>query len=70
MIREKWKAGKIPVKTVSGEIEGLSGSKAEYGCTIRFGLNAEDFPLNKSFRPRKRPKNHTRSLKTENGVLK
>ncbi len=70
MIREKSKEGKVPIKTISGALEGPSGSKAEYDCTIRFGLNAEDFFLNKSFRPRQRPKNHTRSLKAENGVLK
>jgi len=70
MTRKQGKEDKIPIKTISGAHEGPSGSKAEYDCTIRFGLNAEDFFLNKSFRPRQRPNNHTRSLKTENGVLK
>ncbi len=63
MKREKRKS-KAPTRTVSGELEGPSGSKAEYGCTIRFGLDAEDFPLNKSFRPRPRPRNHTKSVKS------
>ncbi len=44
-------------------------SKAEYDCIIRFGLDAQDFPLKKSFRPRQRPKNHTRSLDSEKEVL-
>jgi hypothetical protein len=70
MIREKWKAGKIPIKTVSGALEGPSGSKAEYYCTIRFGLNAEDFLLNKRFHPRQRPNNHTIFLKSEKKVVK
>lgn len=70
MIRKQGKEDIIPTKTVSGALEGPSGSKAEYDCTIKFGLNAKDFFLNKSFRPRQRPNNHTRSLKTENGVLK
>lgn len=51
-------------KNISGAFEGPYGSKTEYGCIIRFGLNAEDFPLTKSFCPRQRPKNHTLSLRS------
>lgn len=51
-------------KNVSGALEGPSGSKAEYDCTIRLGINACDFPLRRGFNPRLRPVNHTKSVKS------
>ncbi len=43
------------MKNVSGVLEGPYGSKAKYGCTIRLGIKACDFPLGRGFNPRARP---------------
>ncbi|MFZ3060120.1 MAG: hypothetical protein WA102_10330 [Candidatus Methanoperedens sp.] len=43
-------------KNVSGALEGPYGSKAEYDCTIRLGIEADDFPLRRGFNPRSRPR--------------
>ncbi|VVB93704.1 Uncharacterised protein [uncultured archaeon] len=43
------------MKKVSGVLEGPYGSKAEYDCTIRLGLDAGDLPLRRGFIPRPRP---------------
>ncbi len=47
---------KETTKNVSGALEGPYGSKAEYDCTIRLGIEAGDFPLRRGFNPRPRPR--------------
>ncbi len=53
---------KETMKNVSGALEGPYGSKAEYDCTIRLGLDAGDFPLRRGFNPRPRPRKYTRII--------
>ncbi len=48
------------MKNVSEALEGPYGSKADYDCTIRLGIEAGDFPLRRGFNPRPRPMNHTK----------
>ena len=43
------------MKNVSGALEGPYGSKADYDCTIRLGIEAGDFPMRRGFNPRPRP---------------
>jgi hypothetical protein len=42
------------MKNVSGALEGPYGSKADYDCTIRLGIEAGDFPMRRGFNPRPR----------------